>query len=79
MRYEIIVEWFDTKTETDKLAVYEAFGALFEAKKRARRYLKSYDRESFIPTCARVEDDKENVVAMFDWIDGKARVRKEAA
>lgn len=73
MRYEIIVEWFDTKTERDRMAHYAGAGTIDEAKSRARWYLIDRNRNGCIPEVCRVEDNEENVVAVYDWDDATSQ------
>lgn len=49
------------------------FGSLDEVKERARWYLTDRNRGMMIPTCCRVEDDKEDVVAVYDWDDATSK------
>lgn len=73
MRYEIIVEWFDTSTELDRMEVIPFRGSLDQAKGIAKdRLYNDSITANRIPECARVEDRAENVVAVFEWEDGEA-------
>lgn len=75
-RYSIIVEWFDTETEQDGIAVYEQFGAQFRAEQVARWYLKQQNKGARIPSCVRIEDSDETVLVTFDWVNGRVLKRR---
>lgn len=76
MFYKIILEWFDCTTETDHLSSHSILGSDWEAFKKAKSLLKQKDTGTLIPTCARVEDREENVIAVFDWVEGRPERRE---
>jgi len=80
MRFEIIVEWFDTKNEIDRMEIIPYRGTLAQAKGVAKdRLYNDSITANRIPNVARVEDHDEKVVAVFEWVNDKAQELREPA
>ncbi|MHB8272789.1 hypothetical protein [Bradyrhizobium sp.] len=82
MKFTIIVEWFDTRTELDQMEVAKFRGSLARAKAIARDRLHMDSITAHhIPTVARVEDNDEKVVAVYDWdqFEGRPVLREVTA